>query len=133
MRIMLKSKIHRARVTHANIDYEGSITIDKRLMEAADILPYEQVKVLDINNGARFETYAIEAEAGSGEIGIQGAAARLVTVGDTVIILAYCQVEEEEARPSQGEGFAPKLVYVDEKNAITETKSAVRALPLWEK
>lgn len=128
MRIMLKSKIHRARVTHANIDYEGSISIDKRLMEAADILPYEQVKVLDINNGARFETYAIEAEAGSGEIGIQGAAARLVTVGDMVIILAYCQVKEEEAH-----NFAPKLVYVDENNAITETKSAVRALPFWEK
>jgi len=128
MRIMLKSKIHRARVTEANIDYEGSISIDKRLMEAADILPYEQVKVLDINNGARFETYAIEAEAGSGEIGIQGAAARLVTVGDMVIILAYCQVKEEEAH-----NFAPKLVYVDEKNAITETKSAVRALPFWEK
>jgi aspartate 1-decarboxylase len=128
MRIMLKSKIHRARVTEANIDYEGSISIDKRLMEAADILPYEQVQVLDINNGARFETYAIEAEAGSGEIGIQGAAARLVTVGDTVIILTYCQVEEEEAR-----NFAPKMVYVDEKNAITEIKSAARALPLWEK
>jgi len=128
MRIMLKSKIHRARVTQVNIDYEGSITIDKRLMEAADILPYEQVKVLDINNGARFETYAIEAEAGSGEIGIQGAAARLVTVGDTVIILAYCQVEEEEAH-----NFAPKLVYVDEKNTITEIKSAARALPFWEK
>ena len=128
MRIMLKSKIHRARVTEANIDYEGSISIDKRLMEAADILPYEQVKVLDINNGARFETYAIEAEAGSGEIGIQGAAARLVTVGDMVIILAYCQVEEEEAR-----NFAPKLVYVDENNAITGIKSAARALPFWEK
>jgi aspartate 1-decarboxylase len=128
MRIMLKSKIHRARVTEANIDYEGSITIDKRLMEAGDILPYEQVKVLDINNGARFETYAIEAEAGSGEIGIQGAAARLVTVGDMVIILAYCQVKEEEAH-----NFAPKLVYVDENNAITEIKSAVRALPFWEK
>ncbi len=128
MRVMLKSKIHRARVTEANIDYEGSITIDKRLMEAADILPYEQVKVLDINNGARFETYAIEAEADSGEIGIQGAAARLVTVGDTVIILAYCQVEEEEAH-----NFAPKLVYVDENNNIAEIKSAVRALPFWEK
>ena len=120
MRIMLKSKIHRARVTQANIDYEGSISIDQRLMEAADILPYEQVQVLDINNGARFATYAIEAEADSGEIGIQGAAARLVTAGDRVIILAYCQVEEEEAR-----NLAPKLVYVDRKNAITATKRAV--------
>ena len=124
MRIMLKSKIHRARVTEANIDYEGSISIDKNLMEAADILPYEQVQVLDINNGARFETYAIEAEPGSGEIGIQGAAARLVSVGDKVIILYYCQVEEEQAR-----NFAPKLVYVDERNAITETKRVVGATP----
>ena len=123
-RIMLKSKIHRALVTEANIDYEGSISIDKTLMEAADILPYEQVQVLDINNGARFETYAIEAEAGSGEIGIQGAAARLVSVGDKVIILSYCQVEEEQAC-----NFAPKLVYVDERNAITETKRVVGATP----
>jgi aspartate 1-decarboxylase len=122
---MLKSKIHRARITQANIDYEGSISIDQRLMQEADILPYEQVQVLDINNGARFETYAIEAEAGSGEIGVQGAAARLVSVGDAVIILAYCQVEEEEAR-----NLAPKLVYVDEKNAITATKRAIEATSL---
>jgi len=121
---MLKSKIHRARVTEADIDYEGSISIDKRLMQAADILPYEQVQVLDINNGARFETYAIEAEPGSGEIGIQGAAARLVSVGDKVIILSYCQVEDEQAH-----NFAPKLVYVDDKNAITETKRVVGATP----
>ena len=124
MRIMLKSKIHRARVTQANIDYEGSIAIDKRLMEAADILPYEQVQVLNANNGARFETYAIEAEPDSGEIGIQGPAARLASVGDTVVILAYRQVEEEEAR-----NFAPTLVYVDEKNVITKTKRAIGAIP----
>jgi len=124
MRVMLKSKIHRAHVTQVNIDYEGSITIDKKLMAEADILPYEQVQVLDINNGARFETYAIEAEPGSGEIGIQGAAARLATVGDTVIILSYRQVEDEEAH-----NFAPKLVYVDDKNAITETKRVVGATP----
>lgn len=124
MRVMLKSKIHRVHVTEANIDYEGSITIDKKLMQEADILPYEQVQVLDINNGARFETYAIEAEPDSGEIGIQGAAARLATVGDTVIILSYCQVEDEKAH-----NFAPKLVYVDAKNAITETKREVGATP----
>ncbi len=124
MRVMLKSKIHRAHVTEVNIDYEGSIIIDKRLMQEADILPYEQVQVLDINNGARFETYAIEAEPDSGEIGIQGAAARLATVGDTVIILSYCQVEDEKAH-----NFAPKLVYVDDKNAITETKREVGATP----
>jgi len=125
---MLKSKIHRARVTHANIEYEGSISIDKNLMEAADILPYEQVHVLNIDNGARFETYAIEAEAGSGEIGIQGAAARLASAGDKVIILTYRQVEEAELQ-----NHHPTRVYVDEKNVITEVKSAAEALPLWEK
>jgi aspartate 1-decarboxylase len=122
MRIMLKSKIHRAHVTQVDIHYEGSISIDKRLMEEADILPYEQVQVLDVNNGARFETYAIEAEAGSGEIGVRGAAARLVTVGDVVIILTYCPLEDEEAK-----NFAPKMVYVDEQNAITKTSRVVEA------
>jgi aspartate 1-decarboxylase len=126
MRVMLKSKIHRARVTQANIEYEGSISIDKNLMEAADILPYEQVQVLNINNGARLTTYAIEAEAGSGEIGIQGAAAHLVGVGDRVIILTYCNVEESEVH-----NHHPTRVYVDENNVITEVKSA--ALPLWER
>jgi aspartate 1-decarboxylase len=123
MRIMLKSKIHRAHVTEVNIDYEGSIAIDKRLMEEADILPYEQVQVLNVNNGARFETYAIEAEPDSGVISIRGAAARLAAVGDIVIILSYCQLEEEEAK-----NCAPKLVYVDEKNAITETRRVVGAM-----
>ena len=124
MRIMLKSKIHRAHVTEVNINYEGSIAIDKHLMEAADILPYEQVQVLNVNNGARFETYAIEAEPDSGVISIRGAAARLAAVGDIVIILSYCHLEEAEAHD-----FAPKLVYVDQKNAITKTKQAVRAIP----
>ena len=118
MRIMLKSKIHRACVTEVNIDYEGSITIDKKLMEEADILPYEQVQVLNINNGARFTTYAIEGE--KGEICVNGAAARLAIKGDIVLILSYCHVEDEEAR-----NFAPKLVYVDAENAITKTKRAV--------
>ncbi len=121
MRIMLRSKIHRARVTEVNIDYEGSITIDKRLMEEADILPYEQVQVLDINNGARFTTYAIGGE--SGEICINGAAARLAAKGDTIIILSYCHVEDDEAH-----NFAPKLVYVDAENAITKTKRTVEAI-----
>jgi aspartate 1-decarboxylase len=124
MRIMLKSKIHRAHVTQVDINYEGSISIDRHLMEEADILPYEQVQVLNINNGARFETYAIEAEVGSGEIGIRGAAARLAAVGDVVIILSYCHLEDEEARH-----FSPKLVYVDQKNAITKTKRVVEATP----
>jgi len=122
MRIMLKSKIHRASITDVNIDYEGSVTIDRKLMEEADILPYEQVHVLNINNGARFTTYAIEGE--SGEICINGAAARLVAKGDTVLILAYCHVEDNEAH-----NFTPKLVYVDAKNAITETRRAVKAIP----
>ncbi len=125
MRVMLKSKIHRARVTDANIDYEGSITIDKKLMEAADILPYEQVQVLNINNGARFTTYAIEGE--KGEICLNGAAARLAIKGDMIIILSYCHVEADEAR-----NITPKLVYVDVKNAITETKRAVSTITLLE-
>jgi len=125
MRVMLKSKIHRACVTDANIDYEGSITIDTQLMEAADILPYEQVQVLNINNGARFTTYAIEGE--KGEICLNGAAARLAIKGDLVIILSYCHVNDEEAR-----NLKPSLVYVDGKNNITETKRAVEAMTLLE-
>ena len=121
MRIMLKSKIHRARITEVNIDYEGSITIDKKLMEEADILPYEQVEVLNINNGARFNTYAIEGN--KGEICLNGAAARLAARGDTIIILSYCHVEDDEAG-----NFAPKLVYVDAKNAITKTRRAIETI-----
>ena len=113
MRTMLKSKIHRARVTDANINYEGSITIDRKLMAAADILPYEQVHVLNINNGARFSTYAIEGKAGSGEICLNGAAARLAVKGDLVIILTYTQVPEEAARD-----YKPTIVHVNEKNEI---------------
>ena len=125
MRIMLKGKIHRARVTDANIDYEGSITIDTQLMEAADILPYEQVQVLNINNGARFTTYAIEGE--KGEICLNGAAARLAVKGDLVIILSYCHVEDDEAR-----NLKPKLVYVDSHNAITETRRGIETITLME-
>lgn len=113
MRTMLKSKIHRARVTETNIDYEGSITIDAVLMEEADILPYEQVHVLDINNGARFATYALPGEHGSGVVCINGAAARLACRGDEVIILSYCSVIEEQAR-----NLSPKLVHVDDRNEI---------------
>jgi len=115
---MLKSKIHRARATETNIDYEGSITIDKKLMEEADILPYEQVHGLNINNGARFITYAIEGK--KGEICVNGAAARLVTKGDIILILSYCHVKDDEAH-----NFLPKLVYVNADNAITETKRTV--------
>ena len=113
MRTMLKSKIHRATITEANIQYEGSITIDKDLMEAADILPYEQVHVLDIDNGSRLETYAIEGERGSGAICINGAAARLVSAGDKVIIISYQTVSEADAA-----NLVPKLVYVNSQNAV---------------
>lgn len=113
MRTMLKSKIHRARVTEANLDYEGSITIDQALMEAADILPWEMVHVLDIDTGARLQTYTIKGERGSGVIGMNGAAARLIHKGDTVIILAYKDVEDSKAPTVQ-----PRLVWVDEHNTI---------------
>ncbi len=122
MRIMLKSKIHQAYVTETNINYEGSITIDKKLMGEADILPYEQVQVLNLNNGARFDTYAIEGE--EGEICINGAAARLAAKGDIIIILGYCQVDDDKAH-----NFIPKLVYVNTQNAIIETKQRVETIP----
>jgi len=115
MRTMLKSKIHRARVTQVNLDYEGSITIDRVLMEAGDLLPFERVEVLNINNGARFSTYAIEGEANSGVIGLNGAAARLVAKGDIVIILSYCQVPDDEAL-----AIRPTVVHVDRENRIIE-------------
>lgn len=118
MRVMLKSKIHRATVTDANLNYEGSITIDRNLMKAADILPYEQVHVVDVNNGSRLVTYAIEGERG--EICLNGAAARLVEKGDIVIILSYTNVEDSETQD-----FHPTLVYVDSKNQITAKKSAI--------
>jgi len=120
MRTMLKSKIHRARVTAVCLEYQGSIAIDGLLMEAADILPYEKVQVLDINNGARFETYAVEAERGSGDIRVLGAAARLVSPNDKVIILSYEVVTQEEART-----WRPRLVYVDENNAIVTERMYV--------
>jgi len=124
MRTMLKSKIHRARVSVVNLDYEGSITIDEGLMRAADILPYEQVQVLNINNGARFTTYAIKGER-AGEICINGAAARLAAKGDIIIILSYCQVADDEAPE-----FMPRLIYVDANNAIVNTKWLAGAIPL---
>ena len=111
MRMMMKGKIHRAIVTEADIEYEGSITIDPVLMEAADILPYEKVHVLDVTNGARLETYAIEG--GPGEICLNGAAARLISKGDTVIILAYEWITNEEALD-----YHPKKVFVDSENRI---------------
>ena len=113
MRTMLKCKIHRATVTEGNINYEGSITIDKKLLREADILPYEQVQGLNINNGARFSTYAIEGEEGKGDICLNGAAARLAVRGDLVIILTYTDMSDEEARD-----YKPKIVHVNERNEI---------------
>ena len=124
MRTMLKSKIHRAHVTSLNLDYEGSITIDRRLMTEADILPYEQVQVLNINNGVRFTTYAIEGKRESGQICLNGASARLAKKGDIIIILAYCQVEDSEAI-----NFLPRLVYVNSQNMIVETRRAMDTFP----
>lgn len=125
MRTMLKSKIHRARVTEANVDYEGSITIDALLMRAADILPYEQVHVLNVDNGARLETYAIEGEPGSGVICINGAAARLVDPGHKVIIVTYRAVPEAEAA-----AVRPKIVFVDANNAMVSRERPQEWAPL---
>ncbi|MBA4181232.1 MAG: aspartate 1-decarboxylase [Anaerolinea sp.] len=113
---MMGGKIHRATVTDANLDYEGSITLDPDLLEASGILPYEKVHVLDATNGARLETYAIQGRRGSGEVCINGAAAHLVNRGDIVIIIAYQQMGEEAARAA-----APRHVYVDNRNRITRT------------
>ena len=108
---LLKGKIHRATITQCDLNYEGSISVDTALMERAGILPHEQVDVLNINNGERFTTYAIPAPAGSGLIGVNGAAARLAQKGDLVIIVAYARMEEQEAR-----SFQPRVVMVDAAN-----------------
>jgi len=110
---MLTSKIHRARVTQADLHYVGSLTIDEDLMDAAGLLPGEQVHVVDIDNGARLVTYAIAGPRGSGVIGVNGAAARLIHPGDLVIIIAYGQMEDAEAR-----SFRPRVVHVDRDNRI---------------
>lgn len=114
-RTLLKSKIHRAVVTDANLHYQGSITIDRELLAAADMLPYEKVAILDIESGSRFETYVIEGAPGSGVICLNGAAARLVQKGDHVIILSYVEVEATAAELAD---WDPKLVFVDERNRI---------------
>lgn len=114
LRTVMKSKIHRATVTQADLNYVGSITIDRLLLEAADLLPNEKVQIVNNNNGARFETYVIEGEPGSGVICLNGAAARLVNPGDIVIIISYAMMSDEEIK-----GYQPRLVYVDDKNRIT--------------
>jgi aspartate 1-decarboxylase len=114
LRSMCKSKLHRATVTDANLNYVGSITIDAELIAAADLMEYEQVHVVNVNNGARFETYVIAGEAGSGEICLNGAAARLAHPGDKVIIISYAQYNEAELQE-----YRPVFIFLDEANRIT--------------
>ncbi|MEV6068715.1 aspartate 1-decarboxylase [Nocardia sp. NPDC052001] len=118
LRTMMKSKIHRATVTHANLHYVGSVTVDQDLLDAADLLEGELVAIVDITNGARLETYIIAGERGSGVIGINGAAAHLVNPGDLVILIAYAQLNEAELRE-----YAPRVVFVDERNRQVELGS----------
>lgn len=118
-RTFLRSKIHRATVTHADVDYEGSVTIDRNLIDAADLQPYEKVEIYNVTNGNRLETYVIEGKPGGGEIGINGAAAHLVRPGDKVIIACYGLFEAHEI-----DDHKPKLVFVDEQNGIRELKTA---------
>src|SRR5213076_1560543 len=117
-RTMLKSKIHRVTVTQADLHYVGSVTVDEDLMEAADLLPGEQVSIVDVTNGARLETYVIKGERGSGVLGINGAAAHLVHPGDLVILIAYAQMQDAEAR-----AFEPSVVFVDADNRVVGTGS----------
>lgn len=117
-RTMLKAKLHRVTVTDANLNYMGSITIDQDIMEACDILPYEKVLVVNINNGARFETYVIPGERASKKICLNGAAARLVQIGDKLIVMSFVQLSEEESR-----NWQPKiLIYDDENNIIHDSE-----------
>ena len=122
-RRMLKSKIHRATITDANLHYVGSITVDPDLLQAADILEHEQVAVVDIDNGARFETYTIAGERGSGEMKVNGAAARLVHRGDTIIVISYAGYTREEM-----EHYVPRVVHVDRQNSIIAADDQVATL-----
>ena len=125
LRTMMKSKIHRATVTQADLHYVGSVTVDEDLLDAADLLPGELVHIVDVTNGARLETYTIKGERGSGVIGISGAAARLVQPGDIVILIAYAQLETAEAR-----AFPPSVVFVDADNRVVGTgHDPAEALP----
>lgn len=124
MRTMLKSKIHRATVTQCNLNYVGSLTIDADLLDAADLLPGEMVQLVDINNGTRLETYVIEGRRGSGVIGVNGAAARLVETGDLVILIAYALVPESDVRE-----LKPRVVFVDGENRPVELGAQLTAAP----
>jgi len=120
-RQMCKSKIHRATVKESNVDYEGSITIDRKLMDAADLLPFEKVQIANINTGARLDTYVIEGEPGSGMIGMNGAAAHLVKIGDPIHIICYAAMSDEEAKT-----LKPTIVHVNESNDVVEIVKADR-------
>lgn len=123
MRTMLKSKIHRAKITDSDLHYVGSITIDPDLLEAADILDYEQVSVVDVDNGARFETYTIPGERGSREIKVNGAAARMVHTGDTIIVISYGQYDAADLT-----AYEPVVVHVDKTNRIVQIDADVASL-----
>jgi aspartate 1-decarboxylase len=123
-RLMLKSKVHRATVTQADVDYEGSLTLDRDLLEAADILPYEAVEVWNVTRGTRFRTYAMEGAAGSGVVCVNGAAAHLAGPGDLVIVATFVQLDEADAR-----GHRPVLVFVDENNRIRDAEAVEVAGP----
>ncbi|MGI8593061.1 MAG: aspartate 1-decarboxylase [Solirubrobacteraceae bacterium] len=122
-RVMLKSKIHRATVTDSDLHYVGSITVDPDLLEAADILEHEQVHVVDVDNGARFETYTIAGERGSGELTVNGAAARLVHRGDTIIVFSYASYGEAEL-----ERYEPRVVHVTDENRVVAVDQSVATL-----
>jgi aspartate 1-decarboxylase len=122
-RTMLKSKIHRCRITGSDLNYVGSITIDADLLDAADILEHEQVHVVDVDNGARFETYTIAGARGSGEVKVNGAAARLVHTGDTVIVISYASYDRDEL-----DTYEPKVVHVNAENEIVTVDDAVAEL-----
>ena len=122
-RVMLKSKIHRATVTDSDLHYVGSISVDPELLEAADIREHEQVQVVDIDNGARFETYTIAAERGSGDLKVNGAAARLVHTGDTVILISYAGFDEDEL-----DAYEPRVVHVTRENDIANVDAEVATL-----
>ena len=116
-REMLRAKVHRITVTERNVEYEGSLTLDKSLMDACGMVPFEKIDVYDVENGNRFSTYLIEGEPGSGACCVNGAAARLVERGDRLIVASYCAVEEREVS-----GHRPRIVLVDARNRLTETK-----------
>jgi aspartate 1-decarboxylase len=117
LREMMKSKIHMATVTETRLDYNGSLTVDRDLMDAADLLPYEKIQVVNMNSGYRMETYVIEGKRGSGVIGVNGGAARHAQVGDKVLVICYCMLEDAEARK-----LVPRVIFVDEKNRVVKKK-----------